>query len=158
MSALRLQSTTDGGFSRNITPGDAVIRNRLLATLSTAGAGTLTAAMLLGGIIVRDTATANNDTTSTGPLIVNAMLGNSGAGAPQVGETFECLYRNSTGAIMTIVGGTGVTVAGVAAVPVTVSSLLHFTCTAVGTNTFAAGVWTNAGATFTVNVIPMAAS
>ncbi len=159
MSGMRLDSISDGQFRRSIVPGDAVIRNRKLTTLSTVGAGTLTASALAGGIIVRDTAGgAFSDTTDTAVNIMQALLGGSGQSGPIVGETFEVLYRNSVGSIMTIAGGTGVTVAGIAAVPVTVASLLHFTCTAVGTNTLSAGVWTNVGATFTVNVIPYAAS
>ena len=151
MSALRTWSNSEK-IGREKGAGDTLITNRNITANATVGASTLSASSLVQGIIRRTlSGGALDDTTATGPLIMNALLSNTGNG-PSVGESFECTYANATGSIMTIVGGTGVTVAGTAAVPVAATVTLHFQCTAVGTNTLANGVYTNVGATFTCTV------
>lgn len=80
-----------------------------ITAITTAGAGTLTAAQLLAGLINRDPAgAARTDTTPTATAIVNAL----GLGVV-VGSTFDVVYRNtgSLGEVITLAGGTDVTLA-----------------------------------------------
>lgn len=78
------------------------------AALATAGAGTLTAAIIAGGIILRDPAGANrSDTTDTAEnLVANATLG-----LDQDYKTFQFIVINTADAAetITLLGGTGVT-------------------------------------------------
>lgn len=79
--------------------------------ISTAGAGTLTAAGLLGGVITRTgPSAAYSDTTDTAALITAAWTG--GLSATRI---FRIL--NDTAFPETILGGTGVTVTGIIVVP-----------------------------------------
>lgn len=78
-------------------------------TIATAGAETLTAAQLIGGLILRDPAgAARTDTTSTAALLV-AAIDNA-----VVGTSFEFVIRNTADAAetITVAGGTGVTTSG----------------------------------------------
>lgn len=78
-----------------------------ITTIATAGAGTLTAAQILKGLILRDPAGASRtDTTPTATQIVNAL----GIGVT-VGSAFDLIYRNtgSISEIITFAGGTDVT-------------------------------------------------
>ncbi len=82
--------------------------------LTTVGAGTITAAGIVGGYTSRggtQSGSAFTDTTATADLIVAAMDN------PGVGRAFEYVYVNGTDAVATITGGTGVTVSGVTIVP-----------------------------------------
>ncbi len=84
--------------------------NTQITTISTVGAGTLTAAGLIGGIISRtgaQAAAAFSDTTATALAIIAALP----AGAP-VGTTFVVAIANNTDATQTILAGVGVTLAG----------------------------------------------
>lgn len=75
--------------------------------ITTAGAGTLTASALAGGIIVRSGPTgAYTDTTDTAALILAALSD------PAVGETFEVTIKNTTAFNETVAGGSGVTISG----------------------------------------------
>ena len=85
-----------------------------VATITTAGAVTLTAAQLLGGVILRDpNGSARTDTTPTATLLRDAMgyelVDNLG---------FMFLYRNDADAAetITLAGGTGVTISGTATI------------------------------------------
>lgn len=76
-------------------------------TLTTVGAGTLTAALLLGGDILRSGPTgAFTDTTDTAALIQAAWSGG------QSGVSSQLTYQNNTAFAATIAGGTGVTISG----------------------------------------------
>jgi len=78
-----------------------------ITTIATVGAGTLTAAQILKGLILRDPAGASRtDTTPTATQIVNAL----GIGVT-VGSAFDLIYRNtgSISEIITFAGGTDVT-------------------------------------------------
>lgn len=88
--------------------------NETITTVSTVGAGSLTAAAIVGGIIVRagaQSATPFTDTTGTAAAIISALP----SGAP-VGTTFNLQVKNTTDAAQTISGGSGVTISGVAVV------------------------------------------
>lgn len=78
-----------------------------VTSIATVGAGTLTAAQILKGLILRDPAGASRtDTTPTATQIVNAL----GIGVT-VGSAFDLIYRNtgSISEIITFAGGTDVT-------------------------------------------------
>lgn len=77
-----------------------------VTTNATAGALTLTPAMLLGGLILRDPAGgARTDTTGTAVDILAAMPN------PQIGDSFDFIVRNEADAseTITLAGGAGVT-------------------------------------------------
>lgn len=86
--------------------GNAPLAKLTAATITTAGAGTYTAANLLGGLILRDPAGAGRtDTTHTAAQIVAALPGAA------VDDTFELMIVNTADAAeaITLAGGTGVT-------------------------------------------------
>lgn len=104
----------------------------VITTISTVGAGTLTAAGLVGGVISRtgsQTATPFTDTTATADLILAAQA------TPHIGLAWEVTYQNTTNAVATLAGGTGVTVSGITVVPAgkTVRYLLTYTATSTMT-------------------------
>ena len=80
--------------------------------ISTVGAGTLTAASIVGGLITRTGSTAAyTDTTATAALIVAAV---SGAVA---GQSWYLVIKNTVGFNETIAAGSGVTLTGQTIVP-----------------------------------------
>lgn len=91
-------------FIRPGTVGPAV--KRTATTVTTAGAGTYTAAAVLGGIILRDpTGGDRTDTTHTAAQLVAALPGVA------VGDTVEVMIVNTADAAetITLAGGTNVT-------------------------------------------------
>lgn len=105
-----------------------------ITTLSTVGAGTILATNFVGGYTARtgsQSATPFTDTTDNAAAIIaaNASLVNKiGAGVPY-------FYANTTNALATITGGTGVTVSGVTAVPAGMVAYYLITYTAAATLT-----------------------
>lgn len=99
--------------------------------ITTVGAGTLTAAAMLSGLIVRSGPTgAFTDTSDTGANIDTAL-----AQAAVVGWSGTFTYKNTTAFAATIAGGTGVTLSGRTVVaPQSVGSFV-LTRTGVGTYT-----------------------
>lgn len=111
----------DTPVSRPILPGDMAAggENILGGNLTTAGAGTVTAAMIANGI-VRRTGPAGGftDTFDTSTNIITALLGGApqsmGGGAGNCGidivpgTTFRLLYINTVAQAMTYAGGLGV--------------------------------------------------
>ena len=87
--------------------------NEVITTISTVGAGSITAPAILGMVISRTgTQTAIfTDTTVSAATIIAALP--AGAG---VGTSFEVVYNNNTAYTATITGGSGVTVSGITAV------------------------------------------
>lgn len=78
--------------------------------INTVGAGTLTAAGIVGGLIMRTGPVgAYNDTTDTAAAII-ALLDN-----PAVGDSWRFHHVNGVAQAMTLVAGAGVTLAGVTA-------------------------------------------
>jgi hypothetical protein len=103
--------TKGGGIGRSLTAGDTAGSTKKASSLATVGAGTITAAMLVTGMVIRTAAGADRvDTTDTAVNIMNALLGNDGNG-PEVGESFECVFsqQSAGGWKSTIAGGVGVT-------------------------------------------------
>jgi hypothetical protein len=134
------------------SPGDVVSLGELATIINNASAQTLPAAAIAGQIIIRQGAGAVTDTTDTAVNIMQAMYGNTGS-APRVGEGFMCWYSNWGASSVTLAGGTGVTVTGNTVALTLTTKILLFVCTAVGTQTFGSGVFTNVGATFTLQCL-----
>jgi len=85
-----------------------------LTALTTVGAGTITAAGIVGGATLRggsQSATPFTDTTATAALIIAAL-----PSWAQVGQAFYYTYINNTDAVATITGGSSVTVSGITTV------------------------------------------
>lgn len=110
--------------------------------ITTAGAGTLTAAAIVGGLITRTGPLADfNDTTDTAVAIVAAIPG------AVVGESFELTIKNGTAFAETLLAGAGVTLPTSIVVPanssgtylVTLTSLTAVTLTHIRT-TLLAGI------------------
>jgi hypothetical protein len=86
----------------------------VVTTISTVGAGTLTAASLMGGVVIRagaQSATAFSDATDTAVNIVAAIPN------AQAGQSVRCIIKNNTDGAMTITAGSGVTLSGQNIIP-----------------------------------------
>lgn len=95
----------------NATGNTVIEVNTALATV---GAGTITAAGIVGAMVSRggaQTGTPFTDTTDTAANIIAALT------AANIGDSWEFTYINNTNAVATITGGTGVTVSGATVVP-----------------------------------------
>lgn len=102
------------------------------ATVTTAGAATLTAAQLLGGIILRDPAGDNrSDVLPTAALLVAAIAG------CVVGTALEFTIRNTADAAetITVTAGSGGTVSGTATIAQDNSKRFLVVITNVGSGT-----------------------
>jgi len=103
-----------------------------ITTLSTVGAGTITGAGIAGRITSRtgsQSGTPFTDTTDTAANIITALPN------ANIGVSFEYTYQNTTNAVATLTGGTGVTVSGITAVPAGFSARYLVTYTAAATIT-----------------------
>lgn len=104
--ALVTPSGQQGPAVATAFAASGVSAQQLQTAISTVGAGTLTAAGLLGGDILRTGPTsAFTDTTDTAALIQAVWVGS-------VGSSFQFVYQNTTAFIATLAGGTGVTLSG----------------------------------------------
>lgn len=102
-----------------------------ITPLATVGAGSLTAAGIVGGITTRSGAQSNTaftDTTVAASAIIAAMP------EPDVGDAFIYRYVNNTDATATLAGGSGVTLA--AAVPANTTATFYAQYTAADTMVF----------------------
>lgn len=107
----------------------------VVTALTTVGAGTITAAGIVGGVTTRggsQSATPFTDTTATADLIIAAQSN------PHIGLSWEYTYKNNTDAAATITGGTGVTVSAITVVPANGVVRYLVTYTAASTITMAA--------------------
>ncbi len=105
-----------------------------ITAISTVGAGTLTAASFVGGIISRtgsQSGTAFADTTDTAAAIIAACANL----VNKIGTSMLVEYANTTNATATISGGTGVTVSGVSVIPPSTIAQFLVTYTAAATLT-----------------------
>lgn len=99
--------------------------------ISTVGAGTLTAAAIVGKNITRTGSTsAFTDTTATAAQIIAALP----SGAP-IGTSFKVTILNATAGTQTIAGGTGVTVSGYSTIPAASTAQFLVTYSAANTVT-----------------------
>jgi hypothetical protein len=90
--------------------GTLVSRNQSVATVSSATGVTLSAAEMVGGWILRTGAAtgAITDTTDTAANLVSAY----NASDTQVNSSFLMGINNTTGQVLTLAAGTGVTLSG----------------------------------------------
>lgn len=89
--------------------------NMVNTAINTVGAGTLTAAGIVGRIITRggsQSATPFTDTTATAAQIITALGANA-----TVGESFKLVLVNNTNAVETVSAGSGVTVTIISSLP-----------------------------------------
>lgn len=149
-------------FLVNVTSATTVVFNHVLTTmidplmqevstsLATVGAGVVTGAGIVGGLVVRSGAQSNasfTDTTDTAANIVTAQAN------AHVGVSWLFTYQNTTNVPATVTGGTGVTVSGVTVVPANSAVSYLVTYTAAATITmqgFQTSYAPNTG-TFTAN-------
>lgn len=119
--ALVKPSVFNGQLQRQAQPGDAISGTEVRSTLSTAGAGTITAAQITNGILVRTGPSAGFvDTTATAAEIISQLLANQqylggGAQTPQGidrGLTLRLRYLNTVAYAATLAAGTGVDLMG----------------------------------------------
>lgn len=151
-----------------------VFGNETITALNTVGAGTITAAGIVGGVTARGGAQAGAAFTDTTDTAANLVIASP---TMTIGQSWEWLYQNNTNATATITGGTGVTVSGITQVPenswarflvtytaastFTVASIAEgqisavppaqYTTSALSTGTLAAGVITGAAFVVLVN-------
>jgi len=121
--------TTTGEIAALSTSGNITTA---ITTLSTVGAGTITAAGIAGGITSRtgsQSGTPFTDTTATADLIIAAQT------YIRIGDSWEYTYQNNTNAVATLTGGTGVTVSGITAIPAGATATYLLTYTAASTIT-----------------------
>lgn len=121
-------------ISNALAGGDpAVTANTAITTV---GAGTLTAAAIVGGVITRSGSTAAyTDTTATAAGIYSAL------GVTGIGQSWLLTIKNTVAFAETLAGGTGVTLSGLIVVPplstgtflVTLSSATAATVVGLGT-------------------------
>lgn len=120
----------DAGIARVAAKGDGPVLNLGASTLTTVGAGTLLAAKLSSGLLLRTGPTgAYADTVDTAANIDTAFP------HLQKGDTFDVYYSNSVAFASTITAAAGVTLKTATANNVVAAStgrLLHFEKTAAG--------------------------
>ena len=122
-----------GGMLMEANPGELLAGNLLPASNATVGAGTLTAAQIASGCILRTASGgAVTDTTDTAVNIIAAMPN------LEIGDSFICYYSNQNAAIMTLAGGVGVTASGTLATAASTMKVVLFTKTSATTMTMVA--------------------
>jgi len=107
---ITLDATVDGkGLLNTAGVLSVVLPGRGAQTaITTAGAGVLTAAGIVAGLIMRTGPTAAyTDTTDTAVAIIAAL------NDPAIGDSWEFTHVNGVAHICTLAGGVGVTLAGV---------------------------------------------
>lgn len=146
-----LASATAATFNHVFT---AAIDNTTLevaTALTTVGAGTITGVGIAGRVTTRGGAQAGAAFTDTTDTAANIIAGQPNA---HLGDSWEYVYQNTTNAVATISGGTGVTVSGITVVPPSMAARYLVTYTAAGTVTLVGlslGVTSGAVGTFTAN-------
>lgn len=120
--------TTTGAIAALAAAGTSSL---IFTALTTVGAGTITAAGIVGKATNRGGAqvgAAFTDTTDTAANIIALLPASDG-----VGTAFQYTYVNNTNAVATLTGGTGVTVSGVTTVQA--NSWARFIVTYTAANT-----------------------
>lgn len=110
--AATTEQTTTGAIAALAEAFDS--SDQVITALNTVGAGTITAAGIVGGVTLRggsQSASPFTDTSATAALIIAAL-----PSWAQVGQSFEYTYINNTDAVATIAGGSSVTVSGITTV------------------------------------------
>jgi hypothetical protein len=136
----RVVLNDNSGINRIASGGDGIFDELKDSSLTTVGAGTILAALMAGGLLLRTGPTAAyTDTTDTAANILAAYPG------MQVGDTLDFYHCNNVAYVATIAGGTGVTLntaAGNNTVATNSSKRIHIECTnnTVGSAAFEAYV------------------
>lgn len=110
MSAIRLMGQRGDVMDSLVQVGDVVVSAETLTPgiITTAGAGTLTAAAIASGFIVRTGPVAGvTDTTDTSTNILAALAGNNPYAVLSPGTTFRLRYINKVAQIITFAAGVG---------------------------------------------------
>ncbi len=141
----------DNGMERKQAIGDLVAGGEIVGTLTTAGAGALTGALLANTILSRTGPVgAVADTVGTADSIITAA---GGAGQVNVGDTWRLRYINNVAFAITVTGVTGVTVTnGV----VNASSVKDFLITATNATSASTQVANTVNATTAVTGMTLA--
>lgn len=124
----RSQIDMGANFVRAQMPGDGLMSQRQVLGIATVGAGTLTAAAILAGIVERTGPVANYiDTLDTADNLV--------AAAPNLskGDTFEFWYRNGVAFTMTLAVAEGAELSG-ANTAMVASNARQYLVTVLATN------------------------
>ena len=133
------QVIIDNGFAQIAVGSTALIASAaggsgspdVVTPITTVGAGTLTAASLVGGVIARTGPTgAFSDTTDTAANIIAAVKN------PNVGQSFEVTIKNGTAFAETLVAGTGVTLPATVVIPANAAATYLVTITSATAVTF----------------------
>ncbi len=155
---LQVQGITNSGlpsgqtFQTNtqaIADLSGPVADPVITTLSTVGAGTITAAGIVGQVTSRSGAQASQPFTDTTDTANNLTAAQTGV---LVNDAFFWTYSNLTNAVATISAGSGVTVSVISVVPPNSFAKYLVTYTAVSTYTFVGveqGYYAHSG-TFTV--------
>lgn len=116
-----------------LAAGDIAGLAETIGTLTTVGAGTILAATLAQGILVRSGPVGGfTDTTDTATNILAAISGNLSQAIVQPGSTWRFRYINSVAQAMTFAAGAGV-VAGIGTLNVAASLVRDYLITVLST-------------------------
>jgi hypothetical protein len=151
MAVFRARVDLGGNNVQSQPPGGAVLSQTLISSLTTAGAGSITVAMLLGGILNRSGPTGGyTDTFPTATDVLNAQPELS------VGDSFDFIFRNTVAQAMTAAAGEGCVLG--THVDIAASLVREYLVTILGTGPrqITSGTVTNGSAT--VTAIPLAAA
>jgi hypothetical protein len=117
----------NSGIPRPAYGGDGIFDQLKASALTTAGAGTILAALITGGLLIRTGPTgAYNDTLDSAADFLTAFPG------LQVGDTIDFYHANQVAYVGTIVAGAGMTAntaAGNNTIPANASRRIHIECT-----------------------------
>lgn len=155
---LQVQGITTSGLpsgqtgqctTQQIADLSGPVADPIITTISTVGAGVITAAGIDGQFVSRAGAQTSQPFTDTTDTANNIVAGLTGAA---VGDAFLFTYQNLTNAVATISGGSGVTVSVITSIPPNAYATYLTTYVSTSTITMAGvyqGYYAHSG-TFTV--------
>lgn len=121
---------TEKGSTRAACVGEGMLAHVRPASIAADAASTITAAMILGGVVIHSTHTAARiDTTDTAANILAAMPD------MDTGDTFMLIVSSAAAFTITLAGGTGVTASGNLIVAANSSRMFVLTKTSATTMT-----------------------
>ena len=119
-----------GGLQMPAGAGDTTFDNHKPVSITTVGAGTITAAAVASGCVLRTGPTgAVADTFDTAANVAAALPD------MEIGDSFLIHYSNQVGFIITITGVSGITVSGTPAIAANTMKQILFTKTGAATFT-----------------------
>jgi len=144
MGQNRAQVDSGANQVRAQQPGDVVLSQLKSTALATVGAGTLTAAMVLGGIITRTGPVAGY--ADTFPAASDILAANPQLG---VGDSWSLIFINTVAFANTVAAGTGIVLGSNVNIAASLVREYLFTVLAGGAQQIFAANTTNASATIT---------